>query len=190
MEITVTNENDLVGWIASAVRVGEVYMTSVRSMVTNVLQKAGNKKITRLNILDHGNSSSLQFGNDRVNLANVRKFEPLLGKLKGHFADDGFVHLQHCEIGRNDSMMVELARIWDTTVYAGTGKHNPVYRVNTGQYTRAVPGKGYDGYQKGVGRPYYKYPKKHSMQRSSYKHLGNGAVMGKNGIVYQAGNKL
>jgi hypothetical protein len=37
MEITVIDASDRVGWAAAATRVGEIYMTDVVSMVTNVI---------------------------------------------------------------------------------------------------------------------------------------------------------
>ena len=46
IEITVIDESDHVGWLASATRIGEVYMNNVNTMVGNVKKKAGNKKIT------------------------------------------------------------------------------------------------------------------------------------------------
>jgi hypothetical protein len=55
LEITVIDDRDHVGWFASATRLGELYMTDVASMVSNVLTRAGASNIDRLNILDHGN---------------------------------------------------------------------------------------------------------------------------------------
>ena len=161
MEITVIDDSDIVGWMASATREGEIYMQDVASMVRNVLAALvpyrrvcapgqSNLKMNRLNILDHGNDNGLEIGSDWITPRTVRRHEPELAKLNGNFAARGFVHLQHCNVGSNRSLMCELARIFGVDVYAGTGKHNPVYRFNTGSYIRATPG---GTYTVDVGRP-------------------------------------
>lgn len=150
MEITVIDSSDRVGWLASATRIGEVYMTDVRSMVTNVLLKAGRNPITRLNILDHGNKNGIQIGNDWIEISNLIKFEPVLLLLRIAFDPSGFVHLQHCQVGSNRALLLQFARIFGVPVYAGTGLHNPVLRFNFGNYNRATP-KG--NFEKEVGRP-------------------------------------
>jgi hypothetical protein len=43
---------------------------------------------------------------------------------EGKFASSGFVHLQHCGIGQNRVLLIELAKTFGVPVYAGTGKHN------------------------------------------------------------------
>jgi hypothetical protein len=150
MEITVIDHRDLVGWLASASRLGEVYMTDVRSMVTNVIAKAGSKLITRLNILDHGNSTGIQIGSNFITTTTLSTFEPTLLLLRPKFDKKGFVHLQHCQIGSNRLLLLGLSRIFNRTVYAGTGDHNPVYRFNWGNYNRALPS---GVFQVKVGRP-------------------------------------
>src|SRR5688572_28696178 len=111
MEITVIDDSDHVGWAASATRIGEIYMTDVASMVKNVLAEAGSNKISRLNILDHGNDTSFQIGTDWISLHSLPSFESELSKLNGHFTASGFVHLQHCEIGQNAPLLTKLAKI-------------------------------------------------------------------------------
>lgn len=150
MEITAIDSRDLAGWVASATRVGEVYMTDVSSMVVNVGVKAGRNSITRLNILDHGNVNSIEIGSDVINLANLARFEPTLILLRRRFARNGFVHLQHCHVGSNRQLLIQMARVFNTTVYAGTGVHNPLYRFNWGVYNRATAA---GGFQRDVGRP-------------------------------------
>jgi hypothetical protein len=135
-EITVVNDNSVTGWLAAATRIGEVYMTDVRSMVANVLAKAGRTPITRLNILDHGNSSGGDFGTDWIDNATFATFEPTLILLRGHFAPNGFVHLQHCDIGSNHALLIRFARAFGVPVVGGTGAQNPIYRFNTGNYDR------------------------------------------------------
>jgi hypothetical protein len=43
VEIIVVDDSDIVGWLASATRIGEVYMSNVGSMVNNIL-RALNKR--------------------------------------------------------------------------------------------------------------------------------------------------
>lgn len=137
--ITVIDDSDIVGWASSATRVGEIYMTSVATMVKNVKKEIRNKKISRLNILDHGNSKGFQIGGDWVSVKTLPLYAPELEKLKPLFEEKGFVHFQHCYIGQNRTLMLSLAKLFGVSVYAGTGKHNPVYRFNFGDYVRADP---------------------------------------------------
>jgi hypothetical protein len=150
IEVTVIDDSDRVGWIASAVRGGELYMTSVASMVRVVIAHIGSRQMERLNILDHGSSRSLQIGADRIDTSTLSRFEPQLVRLQGRFSSGGFVHLHHCRVGQNRTLLVRLARIFGVPVYAGTGLQHAVLPVNTGDYVRARP----DGtYTSGVGRP-------------------------------------
>lgn len=138
------------GPLAAATRTGEVYMTSVRTMVANVLGKIGERKMSRLNIVDHGNETGMQFGDDWINSDTLAGHESELRKLRGRFSAGGFVHVQHCNVGQDRDLIVALARIFDVSVYAGTGAHNPVVRVNYGDYVRGDP----DGtYATDVDRP-------------------------------------
>lgn len=165
MEFTVVDDSDIVGWMASATRVGEIYVQDVDSMVNKILQalrvytysrvctpndRIRYNRMSRLNILDHGNASGIEIGSDWINTASLPNFRTTLAILSGNFAPSGFVHLQHCNVGQNRVLLVELARTFGVSVYAGTGKHNPVYRFNTGSYVRADP----DGaFHADVGRP-------------------------------------
>jgi len=135
-EISVINDSSATGWLAAATRIGEVYMTDVTSMVTNVIAKAGSTPITRLNVLDHGNSSGGDFGSDWVDVSTFPTFEPKFMLLRGKFAPSGFVHLQHCEIGSNHPLLTMFARAFGVPVMGGTGLHNPIYRFNTGNYDK------------------------------------------------------
>jgi hypothetical protein len=144
IDITVIDDSDYVGWFASAGRTDEIYMKDVKSMVQRVLKKKGTYKIRRLNIIDHGNSTSLQIGKDWLSTATLTKFEPQLSKLNGAFNASGYVHLQHCDTGLNRELMTRLAKIFGVSVYAGTGAHNPLFRFNFGDYVRADPNGSFD----------------------------------------------
>lgn len=159
VEITVIDDSDIVGWAASATRIGEIYMQDVASMVNHVLQalrvytrsptgtaapQISYNRLSRLNVIDHGNPQGLQIGSDWISIATLPNFRPTLALLAGNFAPNGFVHLQHCNIGQNRVLLIELARTFGVPVYAGTGKHNPVYRLNFGHYVRANPDGSFD----------------------------------------------
>ena len=139
IEITVIDDSDHVGWRAAATRLGEVSMRDVSSMVKKVLEKKGHYLIRRLNILDHGNAWTMTIGDDEVTMDTLRRYIPELVKLRGQFHASGFVHLQHCEIGMNNELLVRLAAVFGVSVYAVAGFHNPIYRFNTGGYVRADP---------------------------------------------------
>lgn len=139
IEITVIDDSDVVGWMAGATRLGEIYMKDVASMISSVLTKAGKLTIDRLNILDHGDEQGIEIGTDWITLNSIKTFEPILARLRGRFSSGGFVHLQHCNVGSNHSLLCELSRIFGVPVVAGMGKHNPVYRFNLGHYERCDP---------------------------------------------------
>jgi hypothetical protein len=175
MEITVIDDSDWVGTLVAATRLGEVTMTDVASMVSNVLNKANGRDISRLNIMDHGNSRSFQIGNDRISLQTLGRFRPTLARINGHFTAAGFVHLQHCRIGNNQSLLLELSRIWGVPVYAGTGDHNSVYRFNFGEYVRCDLTCRTNVRRPGLPAPATFEPR----------YMGGGAFMGRDGIIRQ-----
>lgn len=140
MEITVVGVGDIVNFAAGATRINEIYMDDVQSMVVRVKSKLGETgRISRLNILDHGNPTGVRIGRDHITNDNFKEFEPVLSCLSPYFAEDGFAHLQHCEIGQNSSLLIKFAKCFGVPIYAGTGAHNPVYRFNFGEYVKCLP---------------------------------------------------
>lgn len=140
VEVTVIDDDsDITGWLASAARVGEVCMQDTPSMVANVISAADGNPISRLNILDHGDASGFQLGNDWIEMESLPLHAGELAALRGRFAPGGFVHIQACDIGQNEPLLKEVSKILDVPVYAGTGLQNPVYRYNTGSYVQCVP---------------------------------------------------
>lgn len=147
-EVTVVDESGMVGTMSALTKIGEVYMTDVESMVANVRKQAANRPIRRLNIDDHGNEFGFWLGDDFISMDTLPNYRQQLGQLQ--FTSDGFVHLQHCKIGQNIPMMRALALVFGVPIYAGTGKHNAVYRINLGIYVRV----DVDGtVHRDVGRP-------------------------------------
>lgn len=150
IEVTVIDDSDNVGWAAAATRIGEIYMTSCRDMVDGVLAKlaAEGETMSRLNLLDHGNTTSFSLGSDWISSSSLSTYRTDLVRLNGQFDTGGFVHLQHCQIGQNRPLLVSLAGIFGVSVYAGQDYQNPVYRWNMAArrhegwlsgWTKAIP---------------------------------------------------
>ncbi len=132
--------HDKIGdWVDEAARIGEIYMTSVLSMVTNVLARASSTPITRLNIVAHGTPTITIFGNDFIDVNNFSRYEPALLLLRGRFVRNGFVHLQICEIGQNFVLLTFFARAFGVPVTAGAGDENTLFRFNWKKYNRCDP---------------------------------------------------
>lgn len=157
LEVTVIDDSDHVGTAAAVTRAGELYMSNVQTMVDNVLAHLRARKpysrtcspstptsaaMSRLNVLDHGNKSGVEIGTDWITSGTFGTFRPQLRRLAGHFDDDGFVHLQHCEVGQNVTLLQLFADVFGVPVVAGRGLHNPVYRANFGYYVRVYPASG------------------------------------------------
>jgi hypothetical protein len=130
---------------------GDVKMTNVASMVTNVITFLNGRRMLRLNIMDHGNENGLEIGNDWLaSSADVARYSGVLGRLRSHFAPGAIVHMQNCHTGQNRTLICALARAFGTPVYAGTGSHNPVLGFNFGDYVRCDPSGAFNP---NVGRP-------------------------------------
>lgn len=134
MEVTVIDSQGSAGWIASATRIGEIYMTDVKSMVQNVLAllQQNSTTMSRLNILDHGNPSGFEVGTDWVSMGTLPTYTVELAKLAPMFAAGGFVHLRHCQIGQNQNLLLALAQLFGVPVYAGVDYQNGLLRLNMG----------------------------------------------------------
>lgn len=112
---------------------GALIMRDVGSMVHAVLTRLGKAKLSRLNIIDHGNERGFELGDDLVTADNIGQHARQLGKLRGRFTADGFVHLQHCKVGQDRLLLTMLSSIVGVRVYAGTGFDLP--GMNLGTYT-------------------------------------------------------
>jgi hypothetical protein len=139
MIVIVIGNGSFEGQAAGALRFGEVYMDSVSTMVANVRAKVGSNRIARLNILDHGSESSMNFGVDIVDPSTFFAYEHDFVQLRRLFAASGFVHLQGCSVGGNYDLPRKLANTLNVPVYAGTAEQLPVFRVNLGHYIRCEP---------------------------------------------------
>jgi hypothetical protein len=169
VSVTIIDDSEIVGYLASATRTGELYMTSVSDMVTKILTYLasytpppspmsltihaqsygrvplpptpvpGSTKMSRLNILDHGCATGLEIGSDWISTASFAGFQPELARLAPKFDAGGFAHLQHCEAGMNLALLEMFADTFGVPVVAGRGVQNPVYRFNLGNFVRVYP---------------------------------------------------
>ncbi|NNG04191.1 MAG: hypothetical protein HKM95_08825 [Inquilinus sp.] len=130
--------NDPVIWIGGAVVSGEVYMQDVKSMVDRVIArlKAKEAKLGGLYILDHGSPNGFRIGSDLVNMGKLPEHAVELAKLRPWFHHEhGFAWLQHCTIGQNKLLMIELAKLLGVRVYAARGVYNPLFDRSLGYST-------------------------------------------------------
>ena len=169
IELSAVDDEGIVGWLAGATRVGELDMKNVAQVVgaitgymrtyvpppnpqdltiyaqshgrvpMPVTPAPGASRLSRLNFLDHGNSDGGEFGSDWVTVSTFPSFQVEFRKLRPWFAQDGFVHLQHCEIGQNVGLLQLFADTFGVPVVGGRGYHNPLYRANYGYYARVQP---------------------------------------------------
>jgi outer membrane protein OmpA-like peptidoglycan-associated protein len=139
MEVDVGDEYDATGWLEGFVRVGEVYMTDVNSMVTNTLTALGTGRMSRLNIRAHANPTGMRIGTDWVDVTTFSTYQARLARLSGRFAPGGFVHLQGCEVGQDEPLMRLFAATFGVNVYAGTGSQNNILGFNMGSYVMCNP---------------------------------------------------
>jgi len=145
IEITVINDNaGLAGFLATLFRIGEIYMDDTASMVDNVLNEAGYRPISRLNILDHAylypnGVVEIYLGKDHMNRISVLAYISLLSELKGKFTNDGFIHLHHCNLGKDWKFLQKLAAIFGVPVYANDGLTNAAFGFSLGDYIKVEP---------------------------------------------------
>ncbi|MFI6102143.1 OmpA family protein [Lentzea sp. NPDC051213] len=139
VEIDVGDEYDATGWLEGFFRTGEVYMSDVNSMVTNVLAATGGQPISRLDVRAHGNPAQIIIGSDVVTVSNFGSFQPVLARLRGHFSAGGFVHLESCTVGQNRALLRRFAAALGVPVYSATGNYNNILRFNTGDYVVCQP---------------------------------------------------
>jgi hypothetical protein len=150
--ITAVDDRDLAGGAGRLTHyVGSVPMTSVSTMVDNVIAALDGDLLSRLNIIDHGNAEILSIGDDLMSFEGLpargripaapsyKVYERQLGRLFGRFADDGFVHLQHCTIGQDRRLLRALAAVFGVPVVAGTELTYSVAWLNQGDMVVAYP---------------------------------------------------
>jgi len=169
IEVSVINDSHRAGWVWAATHSGELPLRNVAQMVDAVLNHVrtfmpppgpndaliyamshgrvpmparptpGSARLSRLNIMDHGDPTGGDFGSDAVDVSNFANFDAQFRRLRPWFDQGGFVHLQHCEIGQNVGLLQMFADAFGVPVVGGRGKDNPAYRTNFGYYVRVYP---------------------------------------------------
>jgi hypothetical protein len=129
----------------------DVTMTSINTMVNNVIGFLRGRTMVRLNVIDHGNEHVAEIGDDLLaSPEDVNRHAGALGRLSSYFASGAIVHMQNCQVGQNRALICALARVLHTPVYAGTGWDNPTLGFNLGDYVRCEPSGSFNP---DAGRP-------------------------------------
>lgn len=167
VSVTVIDKSDYTGRAAAFTHGETLHMTGVVDMVAKVLAylagyapmpnspvilydskgvpilpARGVTKMSRLNIIDHGNLGGMDFGTDPVTTASFAKFKPEFEKLTPKFEADAFVHLQHCFAATNLTLMAMFADTFNVPVVGGDDLQYAYARLNLGNYIRVYPMRG------------------------------------------------
>src|SRR5215467_11552322 len=119
-DITVIDPTGALGWFDGFFRLGELEMSDVKSMVAAVMGRILKTQtdIRGLRVLDHGNATGCEFGNDFVTTANFFSFYNEFSQLRGAFCPyNGFAQMQHCLAGQNTPLLLMFAQLWRVPVY-------------------------------------------------------------------------
>jgi hypothetical protein len=146
---------DFASWAKAATMIGEVEVLNVADMAAKLVALRNAQAVTaesaligRLNLMDHSTTSEddedeiegVRCGSDTITTQNLANFETSLRKVHYCMSARGFVHLWHCQIGKNETLIKELARIFGVDVYAGTGNQNAILGFNWGEDVVCSPG--------------------------------------------------
>ena len=113
-------------------------MSSVKTMVDNVLEKAGQQRISLLTIVDHGTPGALQIGDDWItDSLTLNPHVAHLNRLSKRFLHNGMVMLAHCQIGQNTDLLIKLSQVFGVKVAAGKSYTNAFFKFNYGDYVVA-----------------------------------------------------
>lgn len=128
MAVSKTEQFDLALWAAEATSIGEINVTSIEDLVSQVSQKVGAGKLEKLTIIGHGSETSFTVGKTEV--AEVSK--KIWGKLKQYFSKNGFIEIEACYVGNAKTLLKLIAQMTGVPVYAYTGYVNPITGIGTG----------------------------------------------------------
>jgi hypothetical protein len=107
--------NDKVMNLERFITFGEKDVKSVKGLVKLVKQLCDTKgkKVRRLRISGHGNSSGAYVGADWISLKTLPKHEPDLKKLKPYFvAPTSRVIFDACQTGADVRLLTRLSQLW------------------------------------------------------------------------------
>jgi hypothetical protein len=92
-------------------------------------------------IRDHGNETGCFIGKDWIDTKTFGTFAPLFIPILALLAKDGWLHLQHCDVGQNEPLLRMFALAFGAPVYAATGSHvgSPI-NIQFGMIVRCSPG--------------------------------------------------
>jgi hypothetical protein len=148
MEVIAIESGDTAGWIEAATTLGEVEFNSIKSFVDNVIGFLKGNTIHKLHLQAHGDSTSIEFGADELNVDNFKEmYRGQLSRLTPFFSwhrliggdTTPIVVLRACEIGQNTTLLANLAGAWNVKVISGRGYQNNLYNMNTGRYVTMNP---------------------------------------------------
>lgn len=147
---------DYTEFMTGLVRFGEIDATSVRSLVDKVISRAVQKSssVRRLDVYAHGAENYFSVGKDVVHAwtpADKNEHLKTFARLKGGFAENGFLVLNVCEVGKSMSLITNLARAVGVKVYANTGAVSPNLGVGWGATVIGYPNGAFARTPEGVG---------------------------------------
>ncbi|MQX38237.1 DUF4347 domain-containing protein [Roseospira navarrensis] len=133
-ETTANGGVDYVGWIESAITIGEVNFTNVDTFVSAVLSHIGPRFMSLLHIQVHGSPSGARFGANWVSDTTFPTYRARFARLTSHFSQNAWVDLRACNVGQNLTLMRQFHGLWGVGIVAGRGRQNNVLDMNMGRY--------------------------------------------------------
>jgi hypothetical protein len=132
-DVVAVTAYDSKDWTASGswwTTTGDLFVgkATMGEMVNEILVKSKGKKIGRLAIFDHGSYNNFEMGEESVGVPSFvdnHTHRETLAKLKGQFAEGGYIYLGHCYIGLGVDVMQCLADLVGVPVYGNTGLVRP-----------------------------------------------------------------
>src|SRR5688500_13806045 len=92
--------------------VGELYVLSLADILDKVkarLAKDPGSRIGQLRVSGHGTDHSQRFGADRVEMENIKDFEPCFAELAPLFGPGGIMILEGCGTGKAVDLLIALS---------------------------------------------------------------------------------
>ena len=115
-----------------------IRINTIGQMVSAILGRLGQgDRIQRLRVFGHGCPGYQGLGNSErassdwyhsISMHYWRQQSPVLSRLCGHFAPDGWVELSGCHVGQGSAgqaLLLHLAQLWGVEVAAGVEYQSP-----------------------------------------------------------------
>lgn len=149
MIITAIDTSDTAGWLARwfpAIiprgTIVDMRMKPPERTIQEIILRSKGQKISRLNIIDHGNKNALQMGETVIDADNFSYHRSAFSRLKGRFEPEGFIHLLHCEVGWAFELLEKIASTTGVTVYGGRSLTQAAGLQNLGGLHGVFPNGG------------------------------------------------